>query len=63
MHLCLNTGYNLTMKPVRKDEELSRPIRIGYKSNINDLGYSKIRGRTMYADHKLAEFKDRKSME
>lgn len=26
------------------------------------LGYSKIRGRTMYADHKLAEFKDRKSM-
>ena len=50
------------MKPVRKDEELSRPIRIGYKSNINDLGYSKIRGRTMYADHKLAEFKDRKSM-
>lgn len=26
------------------------------------LGYSKIKGRTMYADHKLAEFKDRKSM-
>lgn len=26
------------------------------------LGYSKINGRTMYADHKLAEFKDRKSM-
>lgn len=26
------------------------------------LGYSKVNGRTMYADHKLAEFKDRKSM-
>lgn len=26
------------------------------------LGYSKVKGRTMYADHKLAEFKDRKSM-
>ena len=26
------------------------------------LGYSKVHGRTMYADHKLAEFKDRKSM-
>lgn len=26
------------------------------------LGYSKVHGRTMYADHKLQEFKDRKSM-
>lgn len=26
------------------------------------LGYSKINGKTMYADHKLAEFKDRVSM-
>ena len=26
------------------------------------LGYSRVNGRTMYADHKLAEFKDRKSM-
>ena len=26
------------------------------------LGYSKVNGRTMYADHKLAEFKERKSM-
>lgn len=26
------------------------------------LGYSRVRGRTMYADHKLAEFKERKSM-
>lgn len=26
------------------------------------LGYSRINGKTMYADHKLAEFKDRKSM-
>lgn len=26
------------------------------------LGYSKVNGRTMYADHKLQEFKDRKSM-
>lgn len=26
------------------------------------LGYSRVKGRTMYADHKLAEFKDRKSM-
>lgn len=26
------------------------------------LGYSRIKGKTMYADHKLAEFKDRKSM-
>lgn len=26
------------------------------------LGYSKVNGRTMYADHKLAEFADRKSM-
>lgn len=26
------------------------------------LGYSKVKGRTMYSDHKLAEFKDRKSM-
>ena len=26
------------------------------------LGYSKVKGRTMYADHKLVEFKDRKSM-
>lgn len=26
------------------------------------LGYSRVRGRTMYADHKLAEFKDRVSM-
>ena len=26
------------------------------------LGYSKVKGRTMYADHKLAEFADRKSM-
>lgn len=26
------------------------------------LGYSKVKGRTMYADHKLAEFKDRVSM-
>lgn len=26
------------------------------------LGYSKVRGRSMYADHKLAEFRDRKSM-
>jgi ribonucleoside-triphosphate reductase len=26
------------------------------------ISYSRIRGRTMYADHKLAEFKDRKSM-
>lgn len=26
------------------------------------LGYSRVNGRSMYADHKLAEFKDRKSM-
>lgn len=26
------------------------------------LGYSKVKGRTMYADHKLAEFAERKSM-
>ena len=26
------------------------------------LGYSKVKGRTMYADHKLEEFKDRVSM-
>jgi len=26
------------------------------------LGYSRVRGRSMYADHKLAEFKDRVSM-
>lgn len=26
------------------------------------ISYSRIRGRTMYSDHKLAEFKDRKSM-
>lgn len=26
------------------------------------LGYSQVKGRTMYADHKLEEFKDRKSM-
>lgn len=26
------------------------------------LGYSRVKGRTMYADHKLAEFKDRVSM-
>lgn len=38
-------------------EEITRIERMnGY------LGYSKVNGRTMYADHKLAEFKDRKSM-
>ena len=38
-------------------EEITRIERMnGY------LSYSKINGRTMYADHKLAEFKDRKSM-
>ena len=26
------------------------------------LGYSRVNGRTMYADHKLEEFKDRVSM-
>lgn len=26
------------------------------------LGYSRVKGRSMYADHKLAEFKDRISM-
>lgn len=26
------------------------------------LGYSRVRGKTMYADHKLTEFKERKSM-
>lgn len=38
-------------------EEITRIERMnGY------LGYSKVNGRTMYADHKLAEFKDRVSM-
>ena len=38
-------------------EEITRIERMnGY------LGYSRVNGRTMYADHKLAEFKDRKSM-
>ena len=26
------------------------------------LGYSRVKGRTMYADHKLQEFSERKSM-
>lgn len=38
-------------------EEITRIERMnGY------LGYSRVNGRTMYADHKLEEFKDRKSM-
>lgn len=38
-------------------EEITRIERMnGY------LGYSRVNGRTMYADHKLAEFKDRVSM-
>ena len=26
------------------------------------LGYSRVKGRTMYSDHKLSEFKERVSM-
>jgi ribonucleoside-triphosphate reductase len=38
-------------------EEITRIERMnGY------LGYSRVNGRTMYADHKLEEFKDRVSM-
>lgn len=43
--------------PKCKSQNITRIERMnGY------LGYSRINGRSMYADHKLAEFKDRKSM-
>lgn len=43
--------------PKCKSENITRIERMnGY------LGYSRVNGRSMYADHKLAEFKDRKSM-
>ena len=43
--------------PKCKSRNLTRIERMnGY------LGYSRVRGRSMYADHKLAEFKDRISM-
>ena len=43
--------------PKCKSKNLTRIERMnGY------LGYSRVKGRSMYADHKLAEFKDRVSM-
>ena len=43
--------------PACGSEEITRIERMnGY------LGYSRVKGRTMYADHKLAEFAERKSM-
>lgn len=38
------------------------PLKYRETEGIKDLGYSKVKGRTMYADHKLEEFKERKSM-
>ena len=38
------------------------PLKYCESKGTKDLGYSRVNGRTMYADHKLEEFKDRKSM-
>ena len=61
--MLMNNGAKM-FEPILEDvcpkcgsEHLTRIERMnGY------LSYSKVRGRTMYADHKLAEFKERKSM-
>ena len=59
-NFCEDCGFNFTdadVCPKCGSEHLTRIERMnGY------LSYSKVRGRTMYADHKLAEFKERKSM-
>ena len=53
-------GYGIkkyTRCPKCGSEDITRIERMnGY------LGYSRVNGRTMYADHKLEEFKDRVSM-
>lgn len=60
LDFCEKCGYSFIDSdkcPKCGSEDITRIERMnGY------LGYSKVRGRTMYADHKLAEFKDRKSM-
>ena len=54
---CGHQFIDSDMCPKCGSDEITRIERMnGY------LGYSRVNGRTMYADHKLAEFKDRKSM-
>ena len=57
---CEKCGYQFIdsdICPKCGSEEITRIERMnGY------LGYSRVNGRTMYADHKLEEFKDRVSM-
>lgn len=57
---CEKCGYQFLDSdtcPKCSSEEITRIERMnGY------LGYSRVNGRTMYADHKLKEFKDRVSM-
>lgn len=57
---CEDCGFGFTdsdICPKCGSQNITRIERMnGY------LGYSRIKGKTMYADHKLAEFKDRKSM-
>lgn len=59
-NFCEDCGFNFTdadVCPKCGSTHLTRIERMnGY------LSYSKIRGRTMYADHKLTEFNERKSM-
>ena len=56
----LTGGRSETITQLRMYSPL--PFKYCESKGIKDLGYSRIKGKTMYADHKLAEFKDRKSM-
>lgn len=61
LNFCEECGHTFTGEVEKCDKCGSEHITSIRRMN-GYLSYSKVRGRTMYADHKLAEFKERVSM-